>query len=152
MIEELHKEVLLYNIVLIIAGFFILIATVMTLISTLNISFKERIKFFGLLKSVGFNNKNIFSICILQSIIICLIGSLVGTILSLLISKHIGLYLAKLLILRDTDMISSDIFAVNINHAMLAILILFFTSLVSALLPAIKCAYLSPIEALSREK
>ncbi|MFW6016101.1 MAG: ABC transporter permease [bacterium] len=149
--KAMKEEQLLYNVILSIGGVLIIGVTVMILIYTLNVSFKERLRYFGTLKALGFRSKYIFYICIIQSIIICLIGCFIGVIISTIISQYLGYYLAMGLIVNSNGATINDSFTIDSKLMILGLCLLFLTSIISGLLPAIKSALISPTDAL-REK
>ena len=151
LLQGIENELLLYNFILTFAGAMIVIVTVVTLLNTLNVSFKERIRFHGLLKAMGYGNAYIFGLCMFQSIYICLAGSGIGIILTFFTRNQAFMYLSKILLLRKME-IGTDLFAFDSQLVISGICILIITGIIAGLFPAIISLRLNPIQALMREK
>jgi ABC-type antimicrobial peptide transport system permease subunit len=146
------------NVVLSALGFIALIASIFGIISVMTISVLERRKQIGILKSLGAKNSSIFTLFVLESSIIGIIGWIIGTIFAL-IGGVILSALSKFLLNINPE-IKDNLAAINIDGfypdfpwwlflGTLAIAI-FFT-VVSGFFPARNAAKQNPVDVLRSE-
>jgi putative ABC transport system permease protein len=102
--------------------------------NTMLMSVMERMKEFGVLKAIGWQNYHVIKMIISESIILSIIGGILGVILGILISM-IADYYTKI-----PSVITIDL----IIQALLFALIM---GIVGGIYPAIKSAKMSPVEA-----
>jgi putative ABC transport system permease protein len=105
------------------------------LFSTLLISINERMKEIGIRKSIGATNRDILFLFLIESIILALIGSLIGVLGSAFVIQII----AKVL--------KFD-FLIPIQGVLLGIGFAFAIGLISGLYPSIKASRIDPIKAI----
>ena len=103
------------------------------------VSVTERIKEIGIRMAIGAKEKNILEQFLLEAVLICFIGGIVGIVLSLLIGWGFNS------ILKSFSMIFSTFSIV------MAVLFSTIVGVVFGYMPAKNAAKLDPIEALSRE-
>lgn len=151
-VQDIQAESIIYNTILTLAGCIIILATVFTVYNALNISFKERVKYFGMLKAIGFNTFHIYCICILQSLIMNVVGASVGGIISNTVGGILGMYLAKGIFLDNTMTVQGNVFGTDWSLFLISIAVLLLSGVVAGIFPAIKTSRKSPINALSVEK
>jgi putative ABC transport system permease protein len=56
-----------------------LVATMMVTLNTMLLNARERVKEVGVLKTLGFGNKTVLAMFLIESLVLCLIGGLLGT-------------------------------------------------------------------------
>ncbi len=149
---DIETESIIYNTILAISSLIIIVTTTFVINNSLNISFKERIKYFGMLKAMGFNNTDTYLICIMQSFIMSLVGGMIGGMIAGIISKFLGLYIAKSILLDAARNIQRNIFAIQWGLFWYTILILVFSGIIAGIFPALRISRMNPISALTVEK
>lgn len=77
---RVRAEDLVYRSIFTFFGAVVLIVTGSIISSSMNISFKERIAYYGLLKALGMTKFRIWFICFFQSVLIAFTGWLVGSL------------------------------------------------------------------------
>lgn len=115
------------------------------------VSVVERTKEIGIRKALGAKNKVIESQFLVESVLICAIGGIIGILLGLLNGGIIAI-VAKIIVQNNEDL---SFLSVNVSPPILMIVISFvFSTLVGivfGLYPARRAARLSPIDALRYE-
>lgn len=126
-----------------LSSLFISVALISLLVGSIGItnimlvSVTERTKEIGLLKSVGYTRSNILMLFIIESIVLGLIGGILGTILGLG-----GFYLAAIIVGLPAVFLPS-LFVVGVGVAV-------FVGLAAGVYPANKASKLDPVEALRK--
>lgn len=143
-INQMNQLVGAYNKVM---GVIVLIGLVITGISlfvggigVMNIMFvsvTERTREIGIRKAIGAKRRAILTQFLFESSIICLIGGLVGLVLSFGVTTLISKFLMPA--------------SISLPIVLVAILVSLFTGVLSGFIPAYKAAKLNPIEALRYE-
>lgn len=147
-----ETESIVYNTILFTGGLVIILVTCFTLFNTLNISFKERMKFYGMLKAIGFRNIHIYTICILQGVILILIGGMLGILSSFITSKFIGTYLAMSLITEAANNIQTDVFTLEISSILYSLFLLIISGIISSIIAVFSSVRINIVKVLSVEK
>lgn len=106
-------------------------------------SFRERMREIGIRKAVGASNTDIFLLFIVETVVICIIGGVIGLFFGYLVS--IGALSAMM---QQTFQSKAQF---SVNAGLLAMLFSLIVGLLSGIYPAIKAAKLSPVEALRYE-
>lgn len=125
-----------------LAGFIIGIITLfgaaVGLMNIMLVSVTERTKEIGTLKAIGANNTNILVQFLLEAIVICLLGGILGIVLGVSIGNVVS-------------MMIDGKFIMPWNWISLGIGFCIVVGIVSGIYPAIKAAKLDPVEALRYE-
>ncbi len=146
------------SMLLIPASFFILLIMAMTIVVISNVfkvSANERIAEFGILKCVGTTEKQISSIVLYESVFLSLAGIPIGILLGLLLAivaiNIVNLFLNELNALVHI-MVNEITFSLELVFSwqmiLLAIIICFFTVLISAYKPGRKAAKTSAVDSI----
>jgi len=108
------------------------------LMNIMLVSVTERTKEIGLRKALGATKNHILFQFLVEAIVICQLGGLLGTILGISIGNLIGSFLG-------------NEFIIPWNWVILSVVICFVVGVISGIYPARKAAQLDPIEALRYE-
>ncbi len=108
------------------------------LMNIMLVSVTERTKEIGLRKALGATQNHILFQFLVEAIVICQLGGLLGTLLGIGIGNLIGSFLG-------------NEFIIPWNWVLLAFVICFIVGVISGIYPARKAAQLDPIEALRYE-
>ncbi|MCD6514571.1 MAG: FtsX-like permease family protein [Candidatus Odinarchaeota archaeon] len=117
------------------------------IVSTMLMNVNERIREFGILRSLGFARYQIFLIVLTESIIIGLVGSVIGLYVGIILGSKIITPIVVARLTQDT----TEIITISINPITLeyGFLIGFLVCIGAGLFPAYYIYNLTPIEALS---
>jgi len=108
------------------------------LMNIMLVSVTERTKEIGLRKALGATQNHILLQFLVEAVVICQLGGLMGTMLGIAIGNLIGAFLG-------------NEFMIPWNWVILSFLICFVVGVISGIYPARKAAQLDPIEALRYE-
>ena len=125
-----------------IAGVSLLVAGI-SILNIMLMSTMERTKEIGLMRAIGAYRETILKLFLLEALILGLIGSLIGGVLSFL-----GGYAIDMLILKSAKYVFQP---TSLLYVFLGISFGIVTALISALYPAWKASRLEPIQALRYE-
>ncbi|HCT30366.1 MAG TPA: ABC transporter permease [Bacteroidales bacterium] len=130
----------------------ILLALGFGILNTMLMAVLERIKELGMLMAIGMSKRKIFSMIMLESIFLSVIGGIVGTILSLVfvhLLNHHGVDFGAYSQAFERLGYPSVIFPSIPNEFFIGLTIMvLFTGILSAVYPARKALKLNPVEAL----
>ncbi|PRR76496.1 ABC transporter permease [Clostridium thermopalmarium] len=124
----------------VIIQFFVLLASVLSIMSILNISVVQKYKQIGILKAMGIKDGSAALIFLLQAFILGLVGTAVGVLLTLLYIKGFNRYIVT----SDGKPIVDII--INNRFIIISSLIAVAASTLAAVFPAIKSLKLTPVE------
>ncbi|MCU1354769.1 MAG: hypothetical protein JWM89_187 [Acidimicrobiales bacterium] len=122
-----------------------ILAAVIAITGVLNtslLSFFERIREFGVLRSIGWSRRRIISLVLGEALVVSLVGALVGLLLGWIainVLQHLNALRGVFHPIYDTG-----IFGRSLAFA-------FVVAFVGATYPALRAAFLSPLEAMRRE-
>ncbi len=124
----------------------ILIAMV-GVINTILMSVFERFQEIGILKSMGAMTWDIFRLIWFETVILCLLGGIVGSILAYLLSKGTEVLIRNLLPYSPTG----SLVQINIQLILTTMGIILLIGILSGIYPAWRAARIRPIEAIRSE-
>ena len=126
----------------IISGISLLIVS-LWIFDTMTISVIQRTREFGILKSIGFTNKQIFLLLILEVIILTLVGELIGFTL---------LYMLKnvIVVTLPGGFVSIKPY-LTIFNSLIVFLVPLFANIIATIIPAYKATKITPSQALRFE-
>jgi putative ABC transport system permease protein len=127
--------------VYVIAGISIVVGGI-GISNTMYTSVTERTKQIGIMKSIGAKNRDIFTLFLIESGLMGVVGGILGVI--------VGLGLAYGLAFIGTNFLSTELIRVNASTSLIlgTLAFSFIVGSVSGLLPAIQASKLKPVEAL----
>jgi putative ABC transport system permease protein len=129
--------------VLSIAIIAIMIAMV-GVINTVLMSVFERLKEFGILKTIGAMPGDIFTLVWIETLILCTIGGVLGIVLALLLSGVADVVIRHVLPFAP----SGGLVVINLNLILFTLSIILCIGLLSGLYPAWKAGKVRPLEAI----
>lgn len=129
--------------VLSIAIIAIMIAMV-GVINTVLMSVFERLKEFGILKTIGAMPGDIFTLVWIETLILCTIGGVLGIVLALLLSGVADVVIRNVLPFAP----SGGLVVINLNLILLTLSIILCIGLLSGIYPAWKAGRVRPLEAI----
>lgn len=144
--KEIDKNFNNVTLMLSILGIIVLIVAAIGIINTMIMAVHERTKSIGVMKSLGASSSDILSMFLFQSAVIGLIGSIIGSLISISLFKLISYYIQESLLKQGFSLSLLN----NIPWWLIAATIAFsvIISLLAGIYPAIRASKLDPIEAL----
>lgn len=131
---------------------FVAIALIFGIINIMLMAVYERVQEFGILISIGMNNKKIFSMITMESLIIGLIGTIIGVVLGLLILLPLSIYGIDLSVFSEGLQswgVGTTIYPIpSLENTFFILFMIPFVCVVGAVYPAIKAIKLQPVTAL----
>jgi putative ABC transport system permease protein len=138
-----------------IFGMIILAALAFGIINTMLMVVLERTRELGMLTAIGMNKKKVFSMIMLESVFLSLIGGVTGMILSYLVVKltmHTGINLSQYAEGFGALGYSAMIYPrINAGFFIIVTILIITTGMVSSVYPALKALKLNPVEAIRTE-
>jgi putative ABC transport system permease protein len=132
--------------VLSIAIIAIMIAMV-GVINTVLMSVLERLKEFGILKTIGAMPRDIFTLVCIETLMLCTTGGLLGIVFALLLSQAADIVIRRILPYAP----SGGLVVIDLELILIALSIIICIGLLSGLYPAWKAGRVRPLEAIRNE-
>jgi putative ABC transport system permease protein len=134
---------------------FILFALAFGIINTMLMAILERTKELGMLMAIGMNKKRVFSMIMLETIFLTMVGAVVGMIggyFLILITSHTGLDLSSVGEGLESMGWSAKIFPkIEFQFFVGVTILVIITGILSSIIPARKALKLNPVEAIRTE-
>ncbi|MBM4158596.1 MAG: FtsX-like permease family protein [Ignavibacteria bacterium] len=121
-----------------VISFISLLAAGIGIMNIMLVSVTERTKEIGIRKSVGAKNRSILTQFLIEAIILCQIGGVIGIFLGILTGNFVGMYL-------------NTVVVIPVNWVIIGFVICSLVGVVFGVYPAYKAAQLNPIDALRYE-
>lgn len=112
--------------------------------NTILMSVLERYQEIGIMKSMGASTNHIFSLIWLETVILCLLGGIIGSLLSLGLASLTEALIRYIMPYAP----SGALISIDLPLALKAIGIITFIGLISGIYPAFRAAKIKPIEAI----
>ncbi len=134
----------------------ILIALLFGIVNTMMMAILERIKELGMLMAIGMKKGKIFSMIVLETVMLSLTGAVFGIILGMMTIRYFGRVGIDLSIWsKGLEEVGFDpIVYTSIDWFFVAVVVVFVvaTGILASIFPAMKALRLKPVEALRTEK
>jgi len=144
--ESANKIILIIEVVLVIIASVSLVVAGIGILNIMLVSVTERIKEIGLRKAVGAKRNDIALQFLVESVVLCLIGSFFGILLGALVGHGFAWAVSKFII-KEFQWPS----VISVGGIVIAVLVSVIIGVFFGSYPAIKAAKLSPIEAIRHQ-
>lgn len=138
-----------------IFGIIILAALAFGIINTMLMVVLERTRELGMLTAIGMNKRKVFSMIMLESVFLSLIGAVVGMIISYIlvrITGNTGINLAQAAEGFEAFGYSAIIYPkISAGFFVIVTILIIITGILSSIYPAMKALKLNPVEAIRAE-
>jgi ABC-type lipoprotein release transport system permease subunit len=138
-----------------IFGIIILAALAFGIVNTMLMVVLERTRELGMLTAIGMNKKKVFSMIMLESVFLSLIGGIAGMIVSYLVirlTEHTGINLSQYAEGFEALGYSANIFPqITAGFFGIVTILIIITGILSSVYPAMKALKLNPVEAIRNE-
>ena len=138
-----------------IFGLIILIALAFGIVNTMLMVVLERTREIGMLTAIGMNKKKVFSMIMLESVFLSLIGGVTGMILSylvILLTSDSGINLSQYAEGFEAIGYSAHIYPqISAGFFVVVTILIIITGIISSIYPAMKALKLNPVEAIRAE-
>lgn len=138
-----------------IFGIIILAALAFGIVNTMLMVVLERTRELGMLTAIGMNKKKVFSMIMLESVFLSLIGGIAGMIISYLVirlTEHTGINFSQYAEGFAALGYSSDMYPqISVGFFGIVTVLIIITGILSSVYPAMKALRLNPVEAIRTE-
>ncbi len=135
--------------------FIILAALAFAIINTMLMAVMERTREIGMLMALGMNKRKIFSMIMLETIFLSIVGAVLGLLISIFVINHYATYGFDLSsVAKGLNYIgySSQIFfRVNTNFYVISMILVVLIAILSSISPALKALKLQPAKAIRED-
>lgn len=148
-VSQISQVFGIVRIVLALFGGFAMLVAAIGMFNTMTVALLERTRDIGIMKSIGVNNKDVYSMFLTEAIIISIIGGIMGVGLGVLISLLINLIISGL-----ANMVGAEAVSLFYTPLWFSMIVLVFSILVGAstgFYPARRASRLNPLDALRYE-
>ena len=132
----------------------ILFALLFSIVNTMLMAVMERTREIGMLKAIGLNRAKVFSMIMIETLILCMVGTPIGLLTTSFIVRRLGETGVDLGAIGETY---NDLGFAAVVYPSLGIetyiqiaMMVFFMALIAALYPAMKAVRLNPSEAIRK--
>ncbi len=140
------------NLTMYITIIIILLAMGFSIVNTMLMSVLERLKELGMLMAIGMNRLRVFTMIVLETVYLSLVGGLLGVVLGVILAKYFGRVGIDLSVwTKGLEAFGYDTIIYPIIHTEYVLnvtVLIIATGIVSALYPAYRALKLNPSEAL----
>jgi len=138
-----------------IFGLIILAALAFGIVNTMLMVVLERTRELGMLTAIGMNKKKVFSMIMLESVFLSIIGGITGMIISFFVIRltaNTGINLAQYAEGFEALGYSAKVYPqISLGFFGVVIVLIIFTGIISSVYPALKALKLNPVEAIRAE-
>ncbi len=135
--------------------FIILAALAFAIINTMLMAVMERTREIGMLMALGMNKRKIFSMIMLETIFLSIVGAILGLFISIFIVNHYATYGFDLSsVAKGLNYIgysSRIFFRVNTNFYVISMILVALIAVLSSISPALKALRLQPAKAIRED-
>ena len=135
--------------------FIILAALAFAIINTMLMAVMERTREIGMLMALGMNKHKIFSMIMLETIFLSVVGAVLGLLISILLINHYATYGFDLSsVAKGLNYIgysSRIFFRVNTNFYVISMILVVLIAILSSISPALKALKLQPAKAIRED-
>jgi putative ABC transport system permease protein len=137
-----------------IITFIVMIALIFGIINTMLMAVLERVKELGVLMAIGMNKAKIFSMIVLETLMLSMVGLPIGVFLGWLTMNIMGKRGIDLSAyeesLEEYGMSSIIYPSIDSSYYITIAIAVFFTALLASIYPALKATRLKPVEAINK--
>ncbi len=135
--------------------FIILAALAFAIINTMLMAVMERTREIGMLMALGMNKRKIFSMIMLETIFLSIVGAVLGLLISIFVINHYATYGFDLSsVAKGLNYIgysSRIFFRVNTNFYVMSMVLVVLIAVLSSISPALKALKLQPAKAIRED-
>jgi ABC-type antimicrobial peptide transport system permease subunit len=148
-IDQIKEFFNLFQMIIIFLGSIAVIIASLGVFNTMTVALLEKTKEVGFMKALGTTKKTIYSLFIMESSIIGLLGTISGVILGIMVGKAINLYIYNLA--QTTNNAAEALFYLPLDILPLVMIIAITISILTGFYPASRAAKIRPLDALRYE-